>query len=607
VSTMLFPHPLPAHVAAAPETLALVCARSWTTRELLLAVQARAAVLADEGVQSGTTVALLAPRDDQWVIDAHAVGWLGGCLLPLDSAASQRRTAAILTEIRPDFAIQRPSGRIDRVLAAAAGTKLTSSPASLDEQGADAPQQTASDWPWQQARCRLLTSGTTGTARAVALTTGQWLTGAFASAIRLGHVPGDRWLCVLPLHHVGGLAVVLRCLVSGTTLELGSCFDAEATATRLLSGEITMVSFTPRMLAATLDSLAQRELPNSVRVILVGGGPMSGDLLDRCRRLQLPVARTWGMTEAASQVATAAPGDLDRDTIPPLPFALLRQHDGVLGVRGPAVGGVLKTADIGTVDATGSVRVDGRADDAIISGGAKIRPGDIEAVLIEQPTIADVAVVGRSHAQFGQRPVAFVVLQPAYNAIEIQQQDLERMWLGACAERLARYERPDAFYVCAALPRDKLGKLSRHTLRKQLEGLHALDEDGGHRHALEVGEVHEGVPQSHDAPLVAVFPDDPIRVCDRALAEPLDDRVDLQSVVQADGFGVAGLGMDQWHAEAERLEHRRVERGDQDFVKTVMRVLEGAREECDSGSIHVVEAGSSAMNEGHGVGLPEGT
>ena len=583
------PSPVASAALSQPERPGLVTHNSLSWREIRRQVALRAGAFADQGVDPGAVVALLAPRDAAWVIDAHAIGWLGATLAPIN--ADQPATA-----VRDTFGLLKPTFQVIRG-ALADADDLPGQRLEAVANPRPAPERA---WPMDEGRVLLLTSGTQGSPKAVLLRTGQLLFSAFGSAIALGHLPGDRWLNCLPLHHVGGLALLYRAAFYGTTVELAPRFDPAQVARRLRSGEVHGVSLTPRMLADVLAEGPQRPMPKALRVILVGGAAMSAELLRSARDLKLPVARTWGMTEAASQVCTAGPGDLDQPGLPPLAFARVSAPDGRLAVAGPLVDGECATSDAGEIDASGRVTVLGRADDVIVSGGAKTMPGVVEAALCGHPGVTEAAVVGRADARWGAMPVAFVVCSDA--AVTAEQL---RQW---CRARLPNYSVPRAVLMRDRLPRDPLGKLLRRELRRQAEAGHGGEELGGHAPGLEFGQLDEGVAQADAAAqVISVLPMNIIDKCDRSRADAVQPGGDDQPLGHAHGAVVAGLGMNEGHPEAQTVkDHIEVAQGGGDeLLKAGVGVLEGAPEEDDSGPVHVVEAGRQAVLEGHSDSLQE--
>ncbi|MCA9541907.1 MAG: AMP-binding protein, partial [Myxococcales bacterium] len=390
-------------------------------------------------VQPRQVVALEARPRAAFVVALHAIGWRGAVAAPLNARATAAERAVAAAALKADFTLS-----IDGL---AHGDALAER-----------------DWALDETRLRVLTSGTTGTPRAVDLSTAQLAFGAFGSAMRLGHAIDDRWLHCLPLHHVGGLAIWFRAAFGATTVELLPGFSAETVAARLDSGAISLVSLTPTMLAAVLDARPDKPFPSALRAILLGGAAASTALLDRCRALAAPVAVTWGMTEAGSQVCTRFAGDLapDAGVGSPLAFARVNaEADGALRVSGPLVGGTLVTRDRGAVDATGNVHVAGRIDDVIVSGGVNLDPAEIEQVLALHSEVADVAVVAVDDARFGQRPVAVLVARGADRPDDAALRAF-------CRAQLTPYKTPDAFFWRAELPRDGLGKRSRAAVRAAL-------------------------------------------------------------------------------------------------------------------------------------------
>jgi O-succinylbenzoic acid--CoA ligase len=298
------------------------------------------------------------------------------------------------------------------------------------------------------------TSGTTSAARPVELTYGNWLWSALGSAVALGLDPGERWLCTLPLSHVGGLSILLRSAIYATTAVLHDGFDAAAVVAELGGGGATLVSVVPTTLARLLDAGLDR--PMALRAALVGGGPIAPELLVRSAAAGVPAVTTYGLTEACSQVTTGGPA---------LFCTRVRIGDGgEILVAGPTVApraagpdGWLHTGDLGALDAAGNLTVTGRAADTIVTGGENVAPAEVEAVLASHPAVADVAVHGAPDAQWGERVVATIVLRPGTSATA---QELA----GYCDVRLARYKRPKVFRFSLDLPRTQSGKLLRRDL-----------------------------------------------------------------------------------------------------------------------------------------------
>src|SRR5688572_30554251 len=224
------------------------------------------------------------------------------------------------------------------------------------------------------------TSGTTGRPTPVVLTPENLQASARATNAALGLVAGERWLCPLPLCHVAGLMILLRCALAGATTVLGPA---------ALRG-CEYVSLVPTQLKRLLDAGETGDT-----VVILGGAPAPRPLLERARAAGVAVRVAYGLTQTAAQVTLSEPGDLDTCGAP-LPGAQIEIDAGEIVVRGAMVsGGVARTGDLGALDGEGRLIVTGRKDDLIVSGGENVMPAEVEAVLLADPRVADAAVFGR--------------------------------------------------------------------------------------------------------------------------------------------------------------------------------------------------------------------
>jgi o-succinylbenzoate---CoA ligase len=256
----------------------------------------------------------------------------------------------------------------------------------------------------------VFTSGSTGHARGVRLTRDNLEVAARASVGHLGHGPVDQWLLCLPLFHVGGLSILVRSAFAGGSVRLLESFDPRSAA-EALHGEVTVASMVPTMLSRTLD-VDEGPYPG-IRWMILGGGPIPGGLLERAYRAGIPALPSYGMTETFGQVATLRPGSPPEPRAHPLPGVDLRlAPDGRIAVAGGQVSPGylgepdredrwLVTNDLGVIDVEGAVRVLGRADAVIVSGGENIEPAQVEAALSAHPEIDEAVVVGIPDDEWG--------------------------------------------------------------------------------------------------------------------------------------------------------------------------------------------------------------
>ena len=393
--------------------------------------------LADRGIGEGDRVGIALAPGEAFCVALHACLLLGAVAVPIDLRLSAEERARVVRGAA--FVVEEPLAVQERGLAP-----------FLHE--LDAPAIVVH------------TSGTSADPKPVELTYGNWLWSALGSAVAIGSRADDRWLCALPLSHVGGLSILVRSAVYGTHAIVHERFDTERVLDELMRpGGATLVSLVPTTLGRLLDAGLER--PPALRCALLGGGPVPPAMLERARAAGVPVAQTYGLTEACSQVTTAAPGDGGRDAGPPLFCTRVRvaEDDEVL-VAGPTVApaaagadGWLATGDLGEIDAEGRLTMIGRKADTIVTGGENVAPTEVEAVLVEHGAVAEAAVHGRADPEWGEVVVATVVLQAG---AQVTEEELR----AHCAARLASFKVPKSFDFAQRLPRTDSGKLVRRAL-----------------------------------------------------------------------------------------------------------------------------------------------
>jgi len=477
--------------------------------ELGAAVTATADRLIALGIEPGDLVAVLAPASVEGVVLIHAMLATGVVMLPLNArlAEIEQREAIDSTAARylvvpgPEARASESKGR--RLVAgsgcglvamdlAGGGVRadleiLVSASPGIDETArVRRPQRKR-----ERAALFLRTLGTSGRPKAVLLGFDQLMASAQASAALLGSEACDRWLLCMPIFHIGGLSILIRSALIGACVVLHPRFETKDVVRAIEDEGITRVSFVATMLERVLEARGDQPAPRTLTLVLLGGGPASADLLDRAARLGYPIAPTYGLTEAASQVATRPPGRGRRagedlaGGLEVLPGVEIRIVDakrksvavGVAGeieIRGPivmcgyledpaatheAIGeGWLSTGDMGRLDERGRLRVLDRRADLILSGGENIYPAEIESILLEAEDVLDAGVFGIPDSEWGARPAAVVVLR---EGVPLDPEALSNF----CRDRMARFKCPVEFAKVDELPRTATGKLLRRVLR----------------------------------------------------------------------------------------------------------------------------------------------
>ncbi len=419
-------------------------AGSWSYAQLHGAVLAGAAQLAARGAGPGTRVAIALPSGLEFAQALHACLALGAVAVPLDLRLSAEERRPILGEC--ELALEQP-------LAAHTSERPPAGAGERHQLGDTAVV--------------IHTSGTTSASRPIELTYSNLLWSALGSAVALGSDPEERWLCALPLAHVGGLSILMRSSIYATTAVLHERFETDRALHSLRHERVTLVSLVATTLARLLDAgLAD---PPALRCALTGGGPVPAALVERAHAAGVAVSLTYGLTESCSQVTTTPLPEAATATDsagPPLfcTSVSIAEDDEIL-VRGPTVApaaraldGWLHTGDLGSLDERGRLRVSGRKADTIVSGGENVAPAEVEAVLEAHPLVLEAAVVGRPDPRWGEVVCAIVVARPGAGVSEAELRS-------HCAAALAGFKLPKQFlFRSQPLPRTRSGKLLRREL-----------------------------------------------------------------------------------------------------------------------------------------------
>ena len=324
------------------------------------------------------------------------------------------------------------------------------------------------------------TSATTGQFKSVPLRWSQIKAHVQASQEVLGRSEQDNWLMVLPLFHVSGLSILMRSLYNGTAMTIMESYDEEQVLQYIHDGRINMMSLVPTI----LKNLEPRIIHHQLRVILLGGEFIPRPLVDACVEKQLPIYKTYGMTETFSQSVTM-PVLLNLNKLDsvgkPLPGMTVHivnpDVDGVgeIHLNGPMVmrgyinrepiHGDFNTDDMGYVDEDGFLYILNRRTDLIISGGENIYPKEIEDTVYAMQGVKECAVIPVADTKWGQVPALFV----AFDDIDALGADLKMIVRDYLSSKLAKYKVPKYITIMDALPRNGTGKIMRKSLAAHLD------------------------------------------------------------------------------------------------------------------------------------------
>ena len=412
---VVIPDPVRAAAAIRPEAPAIVAPDETVTwADLECRVAAVAAQFRGD-LASGDRLAVYRPTDVLYLVLLLAAFRARVVLCPINTRQPVSTVPALLDRIGCTALVAAPDPAWkDRPIL------------DLDVAGESVPTPEPT-WALSETATLVFTSGSTGTPKAALHTLGNHVASARGLAEVLPLGPGDRWLLDLPLYHVGGLAILIRCVLAGATVVLPA---PERSAEDVIAEcGVTHVSFVATQLGRVLrrhpDKLA------GVKAVLLGGSAIPPGLVARSRACDLPIHTSYGLTEMSSTVTVTPPGasaDVLQTSGTVIPGREVRlADDREILVRGaalfagyadgavvqrPAVGdGWFPTGDLGVwaeVDGVRMLRVVGRKDNLFISGGENVQPEEVEAALGRLLGVQRGVVVPVADAEFGQRPVAFV-------------------------------------------------------------------------------------------------------------------------------------------------------------------------------------------------------
>lgn len=489
----------------------------WNFRDMGALVAETAEELRAQGAGPGVAVALKAENGLRALALAAATLELGATLVLLHPRLTAGEEKALLEEARPRVLVAERGG-VSLAGAAAVPEVVSLAGAVAVPEVVSLPEAAA--FP-ERVGAVMFTSGTSGKPKGAQLSRRALLAAAQASAENLPVRPGDRWLLCLPLCHIGGLSILLRCLLGRGSVVLAPRFRAGEVLALIADHRPTLLSVVPTMLHALLEA-DRGNLLASLRAVLVGGAAAAPALLERCAARGVLALTTYGLTEACSQVTTQRPRD-PATTEPgvgfPLPGVTLRLVDedgaevapgavGRLLVRGPALmdgylhgeplrggadvvrreplrggpdavrgepleggldavrgeplGGWLDTGDLGSLDEHGRLHLHARRTDLIVTGGENVYPAEIEAWLLARGGVAEAMVFGVPDPVWGQ--LVAVALVPGAGF------ELDALRAALTAE-LAAHKRPRRYLLTTALPVGSTGK----PLRRRALDLFAAD------------------------------------------------------------------------------------------------------------------------------------
>jgi fatty-acyl-CoA synthase len=455
---------------------------TWTYAQFATRIRALAHTLHTRfGVRRGDRLAILALNHPDYLALLYACARLGAMLVPLNWRLAVPELLFILSDA--DVRVLIVAEGFNAV-ATAAKTKVV----ALEEL-AIAAGDSAPDVDWSTPLLIVYTAGTTGRPKGAVLTQQALMSNAVMSQHMHGMTSDDHVLTVLPMFHVGGLNIqTTPALQLGATVTLHARFSPDETLRAIEVDKPNLTVLVPSTIQALLEHPLWHETSlSSLRAITTGSTLVPQGLVDAVQARGVPVLQVYGSTETSPiAIYTRLGGDLSRPLSTGLPGLQCEARivddagkevaagtPGEVEVRGPNVlteywrnpaataealhYGWFRTGDIAMRDADGYFTIHDRKKNMIISGGENIYPAEIERVLLDHPSVAEVAVIGVPDPRWQEVPIGFVVARGSVSAEDLRTHLLDQ---------LARFKVPREFIFVDELPRNALGKVQHFRLRE---------------------------------------------------------------------------------------------------------------------------------------------
>ncbi|HEX3737516.1 MAG TPA: AMP-binding protein [Solirubrobacterales bacterium] len=452
--------------------------------------------LAELGVGPGDRVAIRLHNCLEMVESLFACHLLGAVAVPINMRLTATEVEYMVGDCEASLAIADEQGRAlgegwpDIRWLTVGGAGAESYEEAIRSQPARALELPVDD---DDAAFIVYTSGTTGRPKGAVLTHKNFVTNALSFIFEIGVRGTDVWTSPFPLFHVGGLVGLYPFLLVGTRINLlpSVAFDPAATLAAL--GAASMCAMVPMQWELVLAEAGADQTLGGIKRAIWGAAPASRPLLERMQEALGPTAVvcTFGQTEVTANATFLRPEDsltkigsvgrpaltVEHRVVDAADADVAPGEVGEIVYRGPTVmrgywhrpeataeafgGGWFHSGDLVREDDDGYLYVVDRKKDLIISGGENVYPAEVERVLLEDPAVADVAVVGVDDERWGERPVAYVVARGELTAGRL---------IDACDGKLARYKIPGAVVFVDELPRNSGGKVLKRELRERPAG-----------------------------------------------------------------------------------------------------------------------------------------
>lgn len=441
-------------------------------------------------VKGGDIAAILSENNIDFILLLFALWKSGAVPVPINVKLNDSETNDLVTYLKPSFIF---TDRDVNKQANYQGTKIVrigpdyATPVNTNISKNDVISEDVPNIDIGENKIALIlfTSGTSGNPKVVQLSFHNLRASFDNSNTVLNHDSNDKWMASLPFYHIGGFSIIIRALLSGTSIIIPASLNTRDLAYTIISHRPTLLSLVSTQLKRLMDMGIKPSA--GLKCILLGGGFIEDSLVNEAIKEGWPIAKVYGSTETSSLITFV---DCKKDKNKKLSggkplgsnqiFIVNERKDflppqvkGEIAIKSESCAkgyfnnpketdekfrdGIYYTGDSGYIDEEGYLFIDSRMNNLIISGGENINPFEIETVLMEYPGIQNVSVFGQEDKEWGHIVSVAIITEPGLN---VPEKELKKFLL----QKISPYKLPRKFYFMNEFPMNPLGKVQKEKL-----------------------------------------------------------------------------------------------------------------------------------------------
>lgn len=440
--------------------------------------------LYDFGIKRRNKVAIISENSPEFVVLIFALWRMGAIPIPLNKRLLPKEIEELISFAHSDFLLTDESSF--EIISPNNISKHRIPDANEQINDETFPEI---DFTIDDTAAIIFTSGSTGKPKGVMLSFNNLFQSALTGDQIFKHTENDRWLASLPFYHVGGFSIITRAFFFGAALILPQSLSVENIKEAIQNQKPSLISLVSTQLKRLIEMNVK---PNKeLRNILLGGGFLDSELVEKAISQGWKVSKSYGSTETSSFVAALANDEFRNKqqsagkALSPNKILIVDEHkhplppnySGEIAIKGESVakgylnndeetkikfkGKIYYSGDFGYLDGEGYLFVEARRNDLIISGGENINPVEVENEIKKHSKVLDVSVLGLENNEWGHIAAAAIVLK---NKNEFSLEELKEF----LKDKLPGYKHPKKIFIFEQLPKTEMGKIQKEKIREIL-------------------------------------------------------------------------------------------------------------------------------------------